>query len=83
MARFYYNQNPALLRWVLTNPLDRAMYNNLGPRKPDFDLVRDLMIETSVLDRKIEFSEYTDLRFSDKASIQAAWKYVPGTASAE
>jgi NitT/TauT family transport system substrate-binding protein len=83
VARFYYNQNPALLRWALTNPLDRVMYNNLGPRKPDFDMVRDLMIETGVLDKKIEFSEYTDLRFSDKASIQTAWKYVPGSASAE
>ena len=83
VGRFYYNQNPALLRWALTKPITRVMYNELGPRKADFDLVRDLMIETGVLTKKIEFSEYTDLRFSDKASIQTAWKYVPGTAKAE
>jgi NitT/TauT family transport system substrate-binding protein len=83
VGRFYYNQKPALLQWALTKPLNRVMYNELGPRKADFDLVRDLMIETGVLDKKIEFEEYTDTRFADKASIQTAWKYEIGTASAE
>ncbi len=83
VGRFYYNQSSALLRWALTNPLDRVMYNPLAPRKADFDLVRDLMIETGVLDRKIEFEEYVDLRFSDKASIKTAWRYEPGSAQAE
>ncbi len=83
VGRFYYNQNPALLRWALTKPLTRVIYNTLEPRKADFDLVRDLMIETGVLDKKIEFEEYTDSRFSDKATIQTAWKYEPGSAKAE
>lgn len=80
VGRFYYNQKPALLRWALTKPMDRVTYSPLAPRKPDFDLVRDLMMETGVLNNKIEFSEYTDTRFSDKASIQTAWRYRPGTA---
>lgn len=83
VGRFYYNQKPALLEWALTKPLNRVMYNELGPRKADFDLVRDLMIETGVLNKKIEFEEYTDTRFADRASIQTAWKYEIGTASAE
>jgi NitT/TauT family transport system substrate-binding protein len=83
VGRFYYNQKPALLQWALTKPLTRVMYSPLAPRKPDFDLVRDLMIETGVLDRKIEFEEYTDLRFSDKASIQTAWKYEPGSGTTQ
>ncbi len=78
VGRLYYNQKPALLRWALTRPLDRVTYNPLAPRKPDFDMVRDLMIETGVLEKKIEFDEYTDTRFSDRASIQTAWKYEPG-----
>ena len=82
VGRFYYNQKPALLRWALTRPLDRVMYTPLAPRKADFDLVRDLMIETGVLDRKIEFNEYVDTRFADKASIQTAWKYEAGIAVA-
>lgn len=81
VGRYYYNQNPALLRWALTKPLDRVMYNLLSPRKPDFDLVRDLMIETGVLNKKIEFDEYVDVRFADKASIETAWQYEPGNGS--
>src|SRR5579864_7105893 len=83
VGRFYYNQKPALLRWALTKPMDRVMYTPLAPRKADFDLVRDLMIETGVLDKKLEFSEYTDTRFSDKASIQTPWRYEPGISLAQ
>jgi len=81
VGRYYYNQNPALLRWALTKPLDRVMYAPLAPRKADFDVVRDLMMETGVLDRQIEFEEYTDTRFADRASNQTAWKYEPGSES--
>jgi NitT/TauT family transport system substrate-binding protein len=83
VGRFYYNQKPALLRWALTKPLDRVVYSQLAPRKADFDLVRDLMIETGVLKKKIEFSEYTDTRFSDKAGSQTPWRYQPGLADAK
>jgi NitT/TauT family transport system substrate-binding protein len=82
VGRFYYNQKPALLRWALTKPLDRVVYSQLAPRKSDFDMVRDLMIETGVLKKKIEFSEYTDTRFSDNASRQTPWRYQPGLAAA-
>ena len=82
VGRYYYNQKPALLEWALIKPLDRVTYSPLAPRKADFDIVRDLMMETGVLDRKIEFEEYTDTRFADRASIQTAWKYEPGTATA-
>lgn len=83
VGRFYYHQKPALLRWALTKPLDRVVYSPLAPRKADFDMVRDLMIETGVLNKKIEFSDYTDTRFSDGASTQNAWKYEAGIATAK
>jgi NitT/TauT family transport system substrate-binding protein len=83
VGRYYYNQKPALLRWALTNPLDRVMYTPLAPRKADFDMIRDLMIETGVLNKKIEFSDYTDTRFSDKQTYQTAWKFQPGIARAQ
>jgi NitT/TauT family transport system substrate-binding protein len=83
VGRFYFNQNPKLLHWALTNPLDRVMYTPLTPFKKDFDLVRDLMIETGVLDRNIEFDEYVDTRFAEGAQIKTAWKYEPGDATAE
>ena len=83
VGRFYYNQKPALLRWALTKPMDRVVYSPLAPRKADFDMVRDLMIETGVLNKKLDFSEYTDTRFSDKASIETPWRYEPGMATAQ
>jgi NitT/TauT family transport system substrate-binding protein len=83
VARFYFNQDPRLLRWALTNPLDRVVYQHLSPYKADFDMVRDLMMETGVLDRKIEFTDYVDTRFAEKSKDQPAWNYVPGSQSAE
>jgi NitT/TauT family transport system substrate-binding protein len=82
VGRFYYNQKPALLRWALTKPLDRVMYTPLAPRKADFDMVRDLMMETGVLNKKINFEDYTDTRFSDGAKSETAWKYEAGMATA-
>lgn len=57
---------------------DNSCDESLTPRKPDFDLVRDLMLESGVLDRKIEFEEYVDTRFAERARVQTAWKFEPG-----
>lgn len=83
VGRFYYNQKPALLRWALTKPLDRVTYSPLAPRKADFDMVRDLMIETGVLHKKLDFNDYVDTRFSDNASIETPWRYEPGSGAAK
>jgi NitT/TauT family transport system substrate-binding protein len=78
VGRYYFNQPPALLKWALTRPLDRVMYAPLTPRKPDFDLVRDLMIESGVLDRKIDFEDYVDVSFAERAKVKTAWIFEPG-----
>jgi len=83
VARYYYHQPPEILRHALTEPLDRVIYTRLSPRKPDFDMVRDLMIKTGVLDRPIAFEEYVDPRFAEAAATQTAWKYEPGSGRAE
>ncbi len=82
VGRYYYNQPPALLRWALARDLTRVVYSRLAPRRADFDLVRDLMLETGTLDRKIEFPEYVDTRFADGAASQTAWQYEAGQATA-
>jgi NitT/TauT family transport system substrate-binding protein len=46
-------------------------------------MVRDLMMETGVLNKKIAFEDYVDTRFSDRAVSQTAWKYSPGIAQAK
>lgn len=83
VGRYYFHQPPDLLRHALTKPLDRVIYSRLSPRKPDFDMVRDLMIQTGVLDRRIEFEEYVDGRFAEGAASTTAWKYEPGSGKAE
>ncbi len=83
VGRYYFRQDPRLLRWALTNPLDRVMYQPLTPYRKDFDLVVSLMRETGVLDRDIEFEEYVDIRFAEGAMAQTEWRYEPGATSAE
>ncbi len=83
VGRFYYRQDPKLLRWALTKPLDRVQYSPLSPHRKDFDLIRDLMIESGILDRKIPFEEYVDVQFAEGAKHKTAWKYEPGSQKAE
>ena len=83
VARYYYRQRPEILRHALTQPLDRVIYTRLSPRQADFDMVRDLMIETGVLDKKIPFEAYVDTRFAEGAAQETAWKYEPGSEKAE
>ena len=83
VGRFYFNQPPALLRFVLVNDLERVIYTRLTPRKADFDMVRDLMLEVGVLERSIEFDEYVDVRFAEQTVTQTAWKFEAGSAVAQ
>ncbi len=83
VGRFYFRQDPKLLRWALLNPEDRVQYQPLTPLKKDFELIVKLMRETSVLDRDIAFEEYVDARFAEGARHQTEWRYEPGDSRAE
>ncbi len=83
VGRYYFNQPPELLRFVLASDLERVTYTRLTPRQPDFDLVRDLMLEVGTLERRIGFEEYVDVRFAEGAQLQTAWRYEAGSAAAE
>lgn len=83
VGRYYYNQPPDLLRWALLRDLTRVTYSELEPRRADFELVRDLMLEHGLLDRPLEFEEYVDPRFARGAMGQTSWRYVPGSRRAE
>lgn len=83
VGRFYFRQDPRLLRWALTNPIDRVQYQPLTPLRKDFELIVRMMRETGVLDRDIAFEEYIDPRFAEGAKHQTEWRYEPGDAYAE
>jgi NitT/TauT family transport system substrate-binding protein len=82
VGRYYYRQDPKLLRWALTKPLDRVLYQPLTPLRKDFELIESLMLETGVLDHPIAFEEYVDTRFAEGAMHETEWKYEPGDATA-
>jgi NitT/TauT family transport system substrate-binding protein len=78
VGRYYYHQDPRLLAWALTRPLDRVKYEPLSPYRPDFELVTSLMVETGVLDHDVPFESYVDTRFAEGARGERAWNYRPG-----
>jgi NitT/TauT family transport system substrate-binding protein len=83
VGRYYYRQDPRLLRWALTNPIDRVMYEPLSPRRKDFELIVRLMRETGVLERDIAFEEFVDTRFAEGVRTNTPWKYEAGDTRAE
>ncbi|HEX8618721.1 MAG TPA: ABC transporter substrate-binding protein [Thermoanaerobaculia bacterium] len=78
VGRFYFRQDPRLLKWALTKPEERVQYQPLTPLRKDFELIVRLMRETGVLDRDIAFEEYIDPRFAEGAKTQTEWAYEPG-----
>ena len=83
VGRFYFRQNPRLLKWALTNPIDRVQYQPLTPLRKDFELIVRLMRETGVLDRDIAFEEYVDPTFAEGARSQTEWRYEPGDTASQ
>lgn len=83
VGRFYFRQDPKLLKWALTNPLDRVQYQPLTPYRRDFELIVRLMRETGVLERDIAFEEYVETKFAEGATHVTEWKYEPGDHVAE
>lgn len=83
VGRYYFRQDPKLLRWSLTKPLDRVMYEPLSPRRKDFELIVSLMHSTGVLEKPIPFEAFVDTRFAEGSRIVTAWKYEAGTGLTE
>lgn len=79
VATGYYNQDPRLLRFVLSKPPDRVRYDNLRLAREDFQHIADLALKAGVLKRPMRFEEYADPRFSEHTvgAVEYPW---PGPA---
>lgn len=79
VSQYYYNQNPRLLRFVLSKPPDRVKYTNLAVRKPDFQEIEALGKEAGILKGTAHFEDYTDTSFvpPDKKVDAYDWEYKP------
>ena len=62
-AEHYYFQDPDLLKYVLSKPVDRVKYTQLAPLRGDFDEIMELALEIGVLDRRLAFERYVDDSF--------------------
>jgi NitT/TauT family transport system substrate-binding protein len=75
VANKYYNQNPKLLRYVLSKPPDRVKYDQLALAKRDFELIEELAIEAGILDSSVKFEDYTDTSFSEQTKGLQAYEW--------
>ncbi len=68
VAESYYNQDPRLLRFVLSKPPDRVTYTKLRLVRDDFKLIEDLALEAGIVKGRQRYEDYTDDRFSENTT---------------
>src|SRR5262249_52885028 len=66
----YFNQDKAVIQYVMDNPTDRVTYGDLRMIKEEFDDLMQLSIQAGTLTRPVPFESYTDDRFL-KAAVPA------------
>jgi NitT/TauT family transport system substrate-binding protein len=62
-AEHFYFQDPELLKFVLSKPVDRVKYTQLAPLKADFDEIMELAVEIGILAEPVPFERYVDDTF--------------------
>ena len=68
VSKYYYNQDPRLLTFVLSKPPDRVKYTNLLPLRKDFEEIEMLGREAGILNGTAHFEDYADPSFADAAA---------------
>ncbi len=69
VAKGYYNQNPRLLKFVLSKPPDRVTYSRLQPLRADFEEIEKLAVEAGILEGKVHFEDYVDDSFAPDPAL--------------
>jgi NitT/TauT family transport system substrate-binding protein len=62
-GRKYFNQDPAVLKFVMENPADRVTYGDLRMLRPEFDELMKLSIEAGTLKKPVAYETYVDESF--------------------
>jgi NitT/TauT family transport system substrate-binding protein len=74
-GKHYFNQDPRLLRFVLSKPPDRVKYTNLTVRRPDFEEIQALAIEAGILKGTVRFEDYADPSFVQNDGLIQPWAW--------
>jgi NitT/TauT family transport system substrate-binding protein len=59
----FFNQDSALIRFVMDNPKDRVTYGDLRLVKSEFDELMELAYEGKILTRRVPYEKYVDDSF--------------------
>jgi NitT/TauT family transport system substrate-binding protein len=83
VSRYYYNQDPRLLEFVLSKPPDRVKYTNLKVRRADFEEIELLAREAGILEGKAHFEDYCDPSFVPEDATVDGFKFEDPTSTSE
>jgi NitT/TauT family transport system substrate-binding protein len=77
VSQHYYNQDPRLLRFVLSKPPDRVKYDDLRVLRKDFEEIQDLAVDAGILRERgsLRFEDYADASFSRDPSQITAYEW--------
>jgi NitT/TauT family transport system substrate-binding protein len=59
----FFNQDSALIRYVMDNPRDRVTYGDLRLVRREFDELMELAYEARILTRRVRYEQYVDESF--------------------
>ena len=63
-TRSYFNQDPAILRFVMTNPADRVTYGDLRMVPREFDELMEMSVAAGTLKHPVPYATYVDDSFA-------------------
>jgi NitT/TauT family transport system substrate-binding protein len=63
----YFNQDPAIIQFVMDNPTDRVTYGDLRMIRTEFEELMQLSIEAGTISHPIAYEKYVDERFARAA----------------
>jgi NitT/TauT family transport system substrate-binding protein len=66
-GRKYFNQDPAIIRFVMENPVDRVTYGDLRMIRAEFDELMQLSIAAGTLKTPVAYEKYVDESFARAA----------------
>lgn len=66
-GRRFFNQDPAIIRFVMENPVDRVTYGDLRMIRSEFEELMQLSIEAGTLKKAVAYEAYMDESFARAA----------------
>jgi NitT/TauT family transport system substrate-binding protein len=66
-GRKFFNQDPAIIRFVMENPVDRVTYGDLRMIRAEFEELMQLSLEAGTLKTPVAYEKYVDDSFAKAA----------------